>query len=336
MNNRMKNKLYRLSTLITLLDSYEGISINTLSRLMDISKDIIYGDIISLKSDSDSKIDIITDDDICGEIFNITYDAEDKELSKKQIDIFIKKIKSGIFDEIKIFSNHKNILNKTQLILSSDELEILHNFINKDIIPKFKRGTSYYIKNKSFVFDENDVNKMLFILETMQEGLSMEIEYYSGKRMSKKIIRPVKIINNTDDNLMYIFDHKGQFYRFNGIKKYKTSNVKQEISSKIDMKKLDKMWGVNYSENMVHIKLKIFNEGNVLSRVKKDLRTKISPKTFIYYEDKGYAIYEDDIVGVDSFMSWVYSYGSSMVLLSPKELVDRVMQSIKVRKMYYE
>ena len=54
-----------------------------------------------------------------------------------------------------------------------------------------------------------------------------------------------------------------------------------------------------------------------------------------FFEENGteYAIFEDEVIGTEVFLSWVYSYGASMVLLEPRELVDKVIDSIEQRKL---
>lgn len=330
MNDKMKNSIYRLSSLLSLLEGTDGISINAISELLDVPKKIIYDDIITLKKDSEGKVEICTDDEAYKKDFDMEIDSKDTASSNE----FIKKIKSGMYDDICIYSDLFGITERVGLVMSSDELELLQNFIDKDISPHIKRNKTYILKNKAKLFNENSTNKMLFFKESMETGSSIEIEYFSGNSLSRKIIRPVRIINNTDENLLYVFDHKGQFYRFDRIKRYAPSDIKQAISSKIDFEKFDKMWGIDFSGDYTHVKLKIFDEGNVIERVKKDLGEKLSPETFKILD--GYAIYEDDVIGVNSFLTWVYGYGSSMVLLSPKELVDRIWESIQTRKEFYE
>ena len=117
----------------------------------------------------------------------------------------------------------------------------------------------------------------------------------------------------------------------------KDSKVKQNIARNIDEKRFEKMWGVNYSEKGVKVKLKIFNEGKVIERVKNDLGSKLNDTNFKFFEENGteYAIFEDEVIGTEVFLSWVYSYGASMVLLEPRELVDKIIDSIEQRKQQY-
>lgn len=324
MNKEMTNSIYRLETLITLL-SGDGSTINNLSELMGVSKSIIYDDLLSVISDKNSRLMILTYDEKYEDDF-----ADDYHNSK-----FSEKIKTGLYDDVEIFISTP-YSNKVEVVLTSEELDALQDFTDNGV--GVSRGVSYLVKNSNSGFGERDIELSNFISESLEDGSSIIIAYKSHKEGSEeftKTIRPIRIVYNTDDNLVYVCDHEGNFYRFDGIKHYKPSDEKLEISPDLDLKKFDKMWGVILSEDYTHIKLKIFDEVGVIDRVKKDLGDKITPQTFSYNPDNGYAIYEDDVVGVGSFMSWVYSYGSSVVLLEPQELVNRITDSIKKRRIYY-
>ena len=52
--------------------------------------------------------------------------------------------------------------------------------------------------------------------------------------------------------------------------------------------------------------------------------------------DGYYYLYEDDVLHISKLKSWVYSYGSSMVVIEPESLREEVIESYKKRKQYYE
>ena len=241
-------------------------------------------------------------------------------------DGFISRLRAGGFDEYRfsISDYGPNV----EVIMTSAEYDILNDFLNVHNLEK-----ALYIKNSNITdLDENKVDDIIFLLEVIENGDSIDFIYEGATYKRKRTIRPIKILHNTNDDIYYLFDHHGNSYLVDKLSEMHISDKKQNISSKINLDRFNKMWGVNYSERGTRIKLKIYDEGNVIDRVKNDLGSKVSDKTFSYFEDKGYAIYEDEVIGVDNFLSWVYSYGSSMVVLEPRELVDRVINSIKERK----
>lgn len=330
MSSKMTNSIYRLETLITLL-SGEGTTINRLAQFMDVAKNVIYDDLLSIAKDKNSRLMILTYD----EDFEDDFLTDDEASEGQSENRFVREIKTGRYDDVEIFVSTP-YSNKIEVVLSAEELDALQDFSDQNV--GIKGGLSYLVKNSNSGYTERDIELSNYLIETMEDGDSLTITYLPHKKDASpftKTIRPIRIVHNINDNLVYVCDHEGNFYRFDCIKNYRPSDEKLEISPDIDMKKFDKMWGVILSEDYTHVKLKIFDEVGVIDRVKKDLGDKLSDDTFHYYEDEGYAIYEDDVVGVGSFMSWVYSYGSSVVLLSPDELVKRVVDSIKIRKKYY-
>ena len=329
--SKMTNSIYRLETLITLL-SGEGTTISRLAQFMDVSKGVIYDDLLSIMKDKNSRLMILTYDEDFEEDF-LSEDSGDGQSES----IFARDIKTGKYDDVEIFVSTP-YSNKIEVVLSAEEMDALQDFSDQKLGSTISSGLSYLVKNSNSGFTERDIELSNYLIETMEDGDSLTITYLSHKKDATpftKTIRPIRIVHNINDNLVYVCDHEGNFYRFDCIKNYRPSDEKLEISPDIDMKKFDKMWGVILSEDYTHVKLKIYDEVGVIDRVKKDLGDKVSDETFHYFEDEGYAIYEDDVVGIGSFMSWVYSYGSSVVLLSPDELVKRVVDSIKIRKKYY-
>lgn len=56
-----------------------------------------------------------------------------------------------------------------------------------------------------------------------------------------------------------------------------------------------------------------------------------------FFEEKDKFVYKDKIAENDlgSFKSWIYSYGSSMVVMAPASLRKQVYESYKERAKYY-
>lgn len=58
----------------------------------------------------------------------------------------------------------------------------------------------------------------------------------------------------------------------------------------------------------VHIKIKILKEANVVQKVKRDLASRVNG---VWTEKEDALYFEDDVIGINSFRSWINSYGSS-------------------------
>ncbi len=92
------------------------------------------------------------------------------------------------------------------------------------------------------------------------------------------------------------------------------------------------MWGTEYSDEPIHIKLKIYDKAGVPERVRRDLGKKAD--RCLKKDVDGY-IYEDDVIGIKKCMAWVRSYGSSIIVLEPKDERQRMIESAKERYAYY-
>ncbi|MCR5213369.1 MAG: WYL domain-containing protein [Eubacterium sp.] len=325
MNNLVNNNMLRLQYEMVLLRG-EGISINELESFLDINKSIIYDDIIAFNNENYFSLgmkrpDASDEDDEKADIMaNI---LDDKKTFKNDLN-------NGKYDDYIFFSisDEKTL----ELVLTAEEYDVLNDFMNNN-----STSRAFQIKNSNMLRDYEIIDFVAYILDTIKEGGSISFIYHSKNTDQVKTIRPIKIIHNTTEDTYYIFDHKGKSYNIDRIQldSIVESDAKQNIARNIDEKRFDKMWGVNYSEKGVKVKLKIFNEAKVIERVKCDLGKKLTDDNFTLYEDEGYAIFEDEVIGAETFLSWVYGYGSSMVLLEPKELVDKVIDSIKKRKEIY-
>lgn len=359
MNKLISNNLLRLQHEMTFLHG-EGITPNGMAEILGIKKSIIYDDLIAMNNESQFTLEIsmpwdvylenrkqiveeykkngIDEGDIkIGELLN---DCSETLLSDPK---FASLLKSGAYDNYTF--RRGSIIDSVEVILSSDELDTLNSFLNKD------EGRSFMIKNSNRLRSEDLVDMVNYLLAVIKDGSSIEFSYKAKSQILKKTIRPIKIIHNTTEDTYYVFDHKGVSYNMDNILplSIRDSNVKQNIARNIDEKRFEKMWGVNYSENGVRVKLKIYNEGKVIERVKNDLGSKLNDTNFTLFKQVGnadhiiseseegadYAIFEDEVIGTEVFLSWVYSYGSSMILLEPRELVDKVLDSIKKRKEMY-
>ena len=80
----------------------------------------------------------------------------------------------------------------------------------------------------------------------------------------------------------------------------------------------------NEHNEQFHVKLKIFNEtANLLKKIQSETANRKYGK--LYQEGDTY-FYEDDVIGKDSFRSWLRSYGSSVLVLEPLSLAKEIYE----------
>ena len=96
------------------------------------------------------------------------------------------------------------------------------------------------------------------------------------------------------------------------------------------------VWGSDFSseDTPVHVKVRIEpNTANILNKIRSD----ISGRSFAsLYEKDGYYYYEDEIIGLTSFRSWLMTFGSSVKVLEPKETAESLLASSRQRLENYE
>ena len=54
------------------------------------------------------------------------------------------------------------------------------------------------------------------------------------------------------------------------------------------------------------------------------------------YEKDDCLYYEDIVYGIEGFKNYIFSYGSSAIVLEPKHLQDDIIKSLKEREYFYK
>ena len=147
----------------------------------------------------------------------------------------------------------------------------------------------------------HDINKGRMYMITLNEN--EELRAYRLDRMSS-----VSIINNRVD----------------------TTPLPEKILSRIDY-----LWSMDNDNghDPVHVKIRIDGYSrNIIEKIQNDISRRKYAKL---YQDGKYWYYEDDIIGLSSFRSWIYQYGSSMVVMEPVDLAQTVYNSALQRLKRY-
>ena len=147
-------------------------------------------------------------------------------------------------------------------------------------------------------------------------------------------IKPLQLVHNAMDDFYYVVTIKeNQLFplRLDRILSYEImeENIVIDDLSLLDM--IPHIWGMEMGEK-VHVKIKILNEARVQAKVRRDLVS----RTKGVWTQKGDALYfEDDVIGINNFRSWVNGYGSSVLVVEPKSLREQIIESAKKRLEYY-
>ena len=285
-------------------------------------------------------------------------------------------IKDGYFDDVPLGSHflkylNKNTVNRIVLVLQDEVMGILREFAaqnNLDLALAGKR--SVYFKSLRSVSD-TDISR----LEQIMKSHCLEHErdrknkirfYYDSPAIGRgwKVVVPLLIEQDLDTGFLYLIaegENPGQhgarfrldrmvpFDRIEDVDaNHKTARKKSGEKEKFfEIEKSVEAEREDYPQEFTHVKIKVFDRHgyDIHSRVIRDLERKhigdhdysmddhmkhIKDKTGDYY------IYEDDVSDVLTLKSWIYSYGSSMVVLEPESLREAVIASYRKRSEYYK
>ena len=129
-----------------------------------------------------------------------------------------------------------------------------------------------------------------------------------------------------------------------GSKKEKNYKIKQK-EKYFDKEEKKEAERVSWPQELIHVKVKVFDrkKSGIKERVMRDLRRMHLGSTysvedhftFVPDEKGGYYLYDDDVPDVNKLKSWVFSYGSSMVVVEPESLREQVIAAYRRRSDYY-
>lgn len=236
-----------------------------------------------------------------------------------------------------------------QISLTPEEAEAL-NIFQADSSRKnrsIKYESCYRIKD-SYRFNHHyiDLNTMLDeINQTIQEGNCLQIKYRISQSQIRPFhVKPLKIAYDSIENLyslISICEGKLSIHHLDQVTSCKTEDSKGSKGSKSSttdepadnsfLSKAPNVWGCCFTDPPEHVKVRFYNEANVWKKVRQDLAYRTNGKL---YEEDGFLYYEDTVYGIRHFQSWIYSYGSSAVVLEPLSLRRNIIESLKERQKY--
>ena len=155
-------------------------------------------------------------------------------------------------------------------------------------------------------------------------------------------IAPYMLFHNTTDDLYYCITFDGE----DRILSYRLDRILYDViilSGKHftpghdrQLERLQYVWGAAFQNNKepVHVKLEIrADTANLINKIRNDVRDRRHGR--LRQEGKTW-IYEDDVIGLASFRAWVMMYGSSVKVLEPASLAAELRESSGLRLQNYE
>lgn len=270
----------------------------------------------------------------------IYFDEEDTEiydLIENNSESFYKDFTKGVYDNIPLCFDLPQLKEDQLLIdLTSDEVIAFNQFFHANIsneniiIIKEDYNDNYIYTNLSDILAI--INNAILDKQT----LSIKFKIKDGSLKTYDVF-PIKIIHDKSTNLFALLsineNQNTTVIRFDNIKDIEISS-KQIIPNSLDVLKiLPNVWNNDFTSEPYKVKVRFKNEANVFKKVKRELACRTNGSL---YEQNGYLYYEDIVYGLHAFKNYVFSYGSSAIVLEPKILQDLIIKSLNERLHYYE
>ena len=357
------------------LDEFDkGISIRIIAKKMNIPVEVVRADMCKIYKlsnilyfvedetleeisetgdniDASSQPSISAKNNILDNILNEKYNDRQLEnlFVSGELDDFPLALNDTIINESYLFSLTNYDLNAIKALAYENSntvflppYEIKYSYKLNDYL---SYGDFFSIADNNIVFNKDIFEYLKTINSAISNNNFIEIIYENAKGETEAyILDPLFISYDAENNdyaLLSVIDEKTAIHKLNTIKDIKIIKKEKEPETAESTNKKYKthileiapnVWGNSFFEEPITVKVVFFNETGVFERVKCDLTQRVNGRL---YEKNGLLIYEDTVFGKNAFINWVYSYGSSAVVVEPEDLKTEIIESLKLRKDLY-
>lgn len=208
----------------------------------------------------------------------------------------------------------------------------------RDYFPEFARHSSNFmdIYQKHTISSPSNKHKEWIkrIEEAIEKQNGLKLFRRTRQGMSTFHIMPERIFHDTYEDTMYVIDSMGLSHPLDSIRSMSVIPGFETTKNQIFT---DYMWGISYrpDEKVEDVTLIIDNGiKNVINKLRAD--TSRRKYGHLELQDDGTYIYKDKVIGMDAFRRWLRSYGSAIIVQSPKHLALEMYQSAKRMYNNYE
>lgn len=234
------------------------------------------------------------------------------------------------------------------LALTFDEataLEALNRDIRSESIPALKKYPVYF-QIKDNYRAAHHYRELIDKLEKLEDAINHHYTLHMIYRLSNGEplsipLRPLKISYDESENLYCVLSFAdGKIWtsrldcitslsKLSGTPDQGQKPTEDTAGEALIEKLAPQVWGNCFQDEPEHVKVRFYNEANVWEKVKRDLACRTKGQL---YEKDGFLYYEDTVYGISKFRPWLYSFGSSAIVLEPKSLREHIIASLKERK----
>ncbi|MBR0173029.1 MAG: WYL domain-containing protein [Lachnospiraceae bacterium] len=250
----------------------------------------------------------------------------DWEEAEEEMDVLLKR---GDADDVRMSGIPQN--DKYKLPLTGAE------YASYRLLHKEAAGKTEPVLQIKDSFRSSNASHLLTHLQLVTEAINgkryLELKMREGVQHR---IRPYKIFYNALDNdyaIVTIEDTKPKLYPLAFIESIRitekwsrTAGMKKN-DTRIDSK-LHRLWGTEYKEDKIHVRVRFYDEANVHAKVRRDCANR---KYASLSETEGCLLFEDDVYGYDAFKSWVLGFGFSAIVEKPAKLRRDIINEMQRR-----
>ncbi|AET66407.1 hypothetical protein Desor_0718 [Desulfosporosinus orientis DSM 765] len=115
-------------------------------------------------------------------------------------------------------------------------------------------------------------------------------------------------------------------YRLNNIQEVDETSESFQYPDGFSLKAwLGPRWGMEYGD-LLPVKVRFLNRSQTLAKVRKDVAHRDSKLTLL---EDGSLLFQDEIIGVNEFITWILGFGSAAQILEPVELRSLILEKIR-------
>ncbi|MBR1623068.1 MAG: WYL domain-containing protein, partial [Pseudobutyrivibrio sp.] len=327
----------------------EVVSIETISAEYEIPLSVVRMDIATIISAYKK-----TDDYLPFEPSNIDVDYDITRL--------ISNITAGDWDALPLVKCvEKNTVNINLSEAERDALEAINAELGNSAI---KSGIDINIKHnfKKDTAEEGLFEKLEAINKAINQRLQVFFAIKSEKtnRLSYHLCTPIKIIYDNEEGLYSLLCIKNKnytVYNINKIEACSASKIPEDVNVFDDnvssrqyihilKQPAESYDDASLREKVPHVWKNAFEAKRATHvKVKFKAETYDSVLTDLFYRNPqltlspiadGYFYFEDDIFGIDAFDMWIRSFGSKAVILEPRSLAEKRIESLKLEYANYQ
>jgi len=320
MGVKLVDSIERMQKVMALIEAHpEGICGRALAEGCGVPWGTMKQDLKVLVSSSEATIPIYTD--------------RDEGNDDREEDLFLPDVKWFMTATRKCYTPvHLNVREAVGVLATLDFLQeddVVKEGLRQKILSGFDLGeeeTYRYIKGelaplkpiqgKTFPIIENAIrtNRRLVIL-------------FNGRNIT---VDPLGIVYYSRLRYWYLAARQGEV-----IKTYHLNNVQEVHETKesfvypkgFSLKTwLGPRWGMEYGD-LISVKVRFLNRSQTWAKVRKDVAHRTS-SVLTELED-GALLFQDRIIGVNEFVTWILGFGSAAEILEPLELRTLILQRVR-------